>query len=460
MQLKTVKITNFRRFTNLTIENIPASVRLIMLAGPNGCGKSSFFDALNTWYGWNSKKNRNWESDYHVKAGTVPRDRFLNDVTLEFHDRQIADNKKILYLRSAYRNDPEFRITQLGRTGKQLDETHIRRMIDNDAAVSKNYQRLASKGLEDLYELGDKTTTFDKYRQDSIGNIARSFRKLFPAMTLHSLGNPVEDGTFRFSKGNSHGFVFKNLSGGEKAAFDLILDLLIATREYNDTIFCIDEPESHLNARLQADLLSVLYNIIPQQCQLILATHSVGMMRRARDIEADKPGSVIFLDFEADREGNERNFDEPQVIEPAKPDRRFWRRVYAVALDDLATLVAPSRVVICEGEPLTGAPVRNHSHDAQCYNCIFDAEFPDTRFVSMGSDQQIVSDKRGLAEALRLLIDGLHVMRLVDRDDRSDDEVVELSKSGIRVLSRRNLESYLFDDAVSKIACGEAGHGR
>ena len=77
----------------------------------------------------------------------------------------------------------------------------------------------------------------------------------------------------------------------------------------------------------------------------MLATHSIGMMRRAREIEAEKPGSVVFLDF-----GN-RNFDEPQIIEPTKPDRAFWKRAYGVALDDLATLVAPSRVVICEGHP-------------------------------------------------------------------------------------------------------------
>ena len=68
--------------------------------------------------------------------------------------------------------------------------------------------------------------------------------------------------------------------------------------------------------------------------------------------------------------------------------------------------MAPSRVVICEGEPLESQPVRNHSHDAKCYETIFEEEFPETRFVSMGSDQQIIGDKRGLAEALRLLVGG------------------------------------------------------
>ena len=61
--------------------------------------------------------------------------------------------------------------------------------------------------------------------------------------------------------------------GGEKAAFDLILDLIVRKREYNNTVFCIDEPESHMNTRLQAALLETLYYLIPENCQLFLATH-------------------------------------------------------------------------------------------------------------------------------------------------------------------------------------------
>ena len=138
-----------------------------------------------------------------------------------------------------------------------------------------------------------------------------------------------------------------------------------------------------MNARLQAELLSVLYDLIPENCQLMLATHSIGMMRRARDIEDEHPGSVVFLDFE------NHDFDCPRGIEPEKPSRTFWKNAYRVALDDLAALVAPERVVICEGHPRTEKPVRNHSHDARCYERILESEFPETRFVSMGNDREV-----------------------------------------------------------------------
>ena len=397
-----------------------------------------------------------WEPDYYVKRHwehSVP-ENWQDQVMIEFHDLHAGnpqDYRKTFYIRSAYRNDPDVQAHQLTRLGDPLDETRVSRMIDNDAAVGQNYHRLVSNAVEDVFERADGLTTLRDFRTQVTQEIDDAMKRLFLGLEFNSLGNPLADGTFRFTKGTSKGFLFKNLSGGEKSAFDLILDLVVTRHSYNNTVFCIDEPESHMNARIQAGLLSVLYDLTPPECQLMLATHSIGMMRRARDIAAKNPGSVIFLDFG----GHE--FDESVEIKPTVPDRAFWNATYEVALDDLAALVAPSRVVICEGEPLTSQPVNNHSHDAKCYETIFEKEFPETRFVSMGSDRQILGDKRGLAEALRLLVGGLEVVRLIDRDDRNDEEIADANRQGVRVLSRRNLESYLFDDEVLRALAVSVG---
>ncbi len=450
MRIKSVTIKDFKRFTDLTVQGIPETVRLIMLAGPNGSGKSSFFDALHTWHRWTSQKSPSWEADYHAKAGRPDHGGWNNSLsTIQLHESGYHPTKKSLYVRSAYRNDPEFRITRLQRQGDLLDLMPFGRMIDNDAAVGRNYQRLASQGLVDLYEGGP--TTFDEYLEKSIGAVREPLLRLFPDLALNSLGNPLENGTFHFSKGTSTGFAFMNLSGGEKAAFDLILDLAIAKRSYDDTLFCIDEPESHMNARLQAELLSVLYELVPETCQLMLATHSIGMMRRARDIETQHPGTVVFLDF------GDRDFDQPQVIEPTVPDRAFWQRAYEVALHDLAALLTPERVVICEGEPMNRNAGQNYSHDARCYERIFQDEFPETQFIPGGSASEVASDRRGIAYALGVLTQGTQVVRLVDRDSSSPDEIAELMSLGVRVLSGRNLESYLFDDEVLRALTDSVG---
>ena len=106
----------------------------------------------------------------------------------------------------------------------------------------------------------------------------------------------------------------------------------------------------------------------------------------------------------------------------------------------------------------TNTLARNHSQDARCYERIFEeAEFADTRFVSMGNDREVAGDWHGLAQALLTLVDGLQVVRLIDRDDRSDAEIAELRRLGVHVLSRRNLESYLFDDEVLRALAKSVG---
>ncbi len=456
MRFKRATIKDFKRFTDLTVHNIPETARLIMLAGPNGSGKSSFFDALHIWGESKSGRSSTWEAEYHAKrySPELGHANWNDRIQTELHEDlpdNVYDNRKTFYIRSAYRNDPEFLIGNLMRQGDPLDQIPVRRMIDNDASVSRNYQKLASKGFEDLYEQGDGSTTFTKYRKESIGDIRDALCQLFPDLKLNGLGNPLHDGTFRFTKGVSQGFVYKNLSGGEKAAFDLILDMVIARRDYDDTLYCIDEPESHMNSRLQAELLSVLYGLIPGKCQLMLATHSIGMMRRARDIGKENPGTVVFLDF-----GN-HDFDQKIVIEPTKPDRTFWKAVHEVALDDLAALIAPEKVIICEGEPKSTNIKRNYSHDARCYDQIFSDEFPEARFVPGGNDREVAEDKRGIEYTLGTLTKGTEVVKLIDRDARSPEEVIDLGEDGTRVLSRRNLESYLFDDEVLSALAASVG---
>lgn len=454
MRVKSVELKNFKRFHHRRID-LPETAKLVVLAGPNGCGKSSLFEAFNVWH----RQCGNWgigqNDSYYSKTGVagVPAMDFSNQVVIRMHGElpeHQSERRKLFYLRSAYRNDPQFEMGNISKQQTAVDQRRFERMIDNDAAVSNNYQRLASQALEDVFVNESENTTIGVFREKAIGDIRDSMKRIFPDLLLNDLGNPLDAGTFRFDKGASRQFRYLNLSGGEKAAFDLLLDFTVKRRAFDNTVYCIDEPEAHMGTRVQAALLEELVLNLPLSSQLWVSTHSVGMLRRARDIETASPGTVAFIDF------SDLDFDHSQSLVPTQPTRLFWERVLNIALDDLSLLVAPSRVVICEGSPL-GVSGKNSAFDATCYNAIFEAEFPDTRFLSAGNSLSVQGDRLALIAGIRALVSGCTLMRLIDQDDHSPAAVTQFEKDGIRVLSRRHIESYLYDDEILSALCAKVG---
>jgi hypothetical protein len=417
---KRVTAKSFRRFTDLEITDIPSTARLVVLAGPNGTGKSSLFDVFlrfqDRFIG-----HSGWESVYHGKRlGDV--EAAPDRITVEFYEPEPGDKRKLFYTLSAYRNEAMFSGTSIEPMPPMLQENRLRRMIQNDATVRANYQRLYAQGMEDAYENEKGTVTLQEFRDKTIGEIRDQLKNVLPEIELLSLGNPFKVESFRFAKGAAQKFNYMNLSGGEKAAFDLILDYTLKRKEFDDTVFCIDEPEAHLNPRVHGPMLDVLLSLTQPKSQLWIATHAIGMLRRARDLYFEKPGEVVFIDFEKD-------FDLTQVLLPLVPDRAFWRRSLQVALQDIAELVAPERIIACESAKKDGTP--GEGYDSEIYNIIFGQEFPETRFISIGSSTDVKGDRYLVVQAVADLIKGTRTLRLMDRDGMSEQEVKDHEKMGI-----------------------------
>lgn len=422
------------------------------MAGPNGSGKSSLIDAIRLWHGGHGS-GEGWFIDdaYHRKAGEEAI-QATQMVEVEFVEEiHPAVARKLIYARSAYRHEPDFSTSAIQRSGDLLDAPRSRRMIDTEAKVSDNYQRLVSATLDDLFVGAHDAETVAQLREKHVGRVRDAVLRLFPHLELQGPGDPLSGGTFFFRKGNQPEFHYKNLSGGEKAGFDLILDLVMKRVAYDNTIFFVDEPELHLNTRVQAALLEVLLELTPEGGQLWVATHSIGMMRKAQELASTEPTSVAFLDFEG------HDFNGAVTLTPIQPDREFWARALETALGDLAALVAPDRVVLCEGRPAGGTNTAKAEFDARCYRRIFAVEFARTDFVSVGNAADVATDRVELGRTIQTIVSGTEVVKVVDRDLRSEQEIQDLITTGTRVLTRRHLESYLLDPEVVDALCEQAG---
>ena len=447
MKIKWIKLEGFRRFKNLTIKDIPEEARLVVMIGPNGSGKSSVFDALLRLKYTNGRLLFSNFDSYYTKFD--PSEEVFKEPEVEFHTanpKTEEEWRRSVHTRSAYRNDT---LNNPGRLADQVPplKNHLRfsLLAENDQAVASNYNRLLNKWIERSSATGQREEKLGDLQNEIFGDLRDAIEELFrdPQLVLTGLGSQVDSRIFQFDKGTSSGFSYENLSSGEKAALDLILDVIVAKAEFNDTVFCIDEPEAHIHTKLQGPLLDQLYKLIPKNSQLWIATHSIGMVRKAQDLWRDKPDSVVFLNF-----GDETlNFDDDATITPTPPNSDFWARIYEIALGDLVELVITERTVFCE----------SRGFDSECYHNIFKSRYPDLTFEPIEEKGNVIKTVKAANLAIGKIAKNAKVMGIIDGDKATSGDRERNAKEGIRILSRKTIESYLLDDEVLKKLCEDHG---
>lgn len=446
-----VTLRDFKRFTQLDLD-LPEPSRLVMLCGPNGTGKSSLFEAFKSWQALAGPSSLTRDREYLLKGGANdPGPDVRQRISLTFHGAQPIEGEipRAMYFRTAYRNEASFLVNSISHVGDSLVGPAPGFMINNDSRVSDNYQRLAAQAFTSLFDDGDDDdVSKGELRERLIGRLSQVVRSVLPDLVVTGMGSPFAGGTFRFTKGISQDFAYMNLSGGEKAVFDLLLDLTVKSSDFAAAVIGIDEPEAHTSPRVQARLLDAMLDLAGPNAQLWLATHSISMLRRAQRLSDDNPGSVAFLDF------SDRDFDQPQTLTPVALSRSFWKGLVATSLGDVADLVAPLTLVLCEGQPSTGA---RSEFDPRCLRAIFGEHLADVDFIGIGGDKEVIGDQQGVGRAVQTVTPGTKVIRLVDRDDRESSEVEMLRADGVTVLTRRNLESYLLDEEVIERYCASLG---
>ena len=497
MKIKSIKLKNFKRFTDLTIEGLPETAKLVVMIGPNGCGKSSVFDALNcyTYVIINNAypsddtyispyepmhmmnyylKNDQSDPYLHMSAedvassgmevGKVLLADYVN-VTLQ-HEQETKEDELRVHIRSSLRNyllplhSDLFSTHSAEKVQLKLSKPPTEKEEDHTFGLNHwtlfSYQLTYGSTLEEMFrehwpelphELKEYAETVLSFKKEVIEEVSKAIARLF----TNPVSKLILDDNLRLclSLGDSEKLFmanekrppFFNLSVGEIAMFDLILDIVIKRVIDDETIICFDEPELHIHTKLQGQLLEELYNLISPKSQLWVATHSIGMVRKAQDLWREDPDSVVFLDFGRD------DFDEQVTLKPTTPDPDFWARTYDVALGDLAELVVTGRTVFCEGEDF----------DEECYRNIFKDTYPEVCFVSLGARGNVEKSVTAANLAIEKIARRAKVIGIVDRDKATDGEIKRNAKKGIRTLSRITIESYLLDDEVLTKLCEDHG---
>lgn len=138
------------------------------------------------------------------------------------------------------------------------------------------------------------------------------------------------------------------------------------------------------------------------------------------------------------------------MIKPTTINSTIWKRFIELAFGDFSKLIAPNRVVFCEGTP-KGREYKNF--DSQIYSKIFASKYPDTSFVSIGSCSELEDPNNISIQIISKVLSNSTLIKFVDRDDKSDGEIDDLKKKGLKVLKRRHIECYLYDDEIIEKLC-------
>jgi hypothetical protein len=467
MKISKVNIKDFKRFKDLTLDLGDKPAKIIALVGTNGCGKSSVLDAFIACGG-----------DYggQIGNGNIPEIFYRTDnkwahklISIEYLDDEgnIIDNSKLYHDHDFYKNNRKiifsFRSPYRYNTSLNISEIRATDPIENnsdgascslnlDSKVENNYRRLLgfyNKVME------EKDIRPSEAKIKVMGLLNQSIKNCLD-LEIVSLGNVAQnDGTLNFKKSDSDiTFSFDSLSAGEKEVVDILLDLFLRREKYKNSIFLLDEPELHINTSIQKKLMIEIEKLIGDEGQIWIATHSIGFLRAFQE---ELSGKCQVIQFE----NNMRFASEAITLTPVANNRTTWKSIFSTALDDLTGLIAPNRIIYCEGRDEPRPDGSERGLDAQVLNNIFNAEYPDTVFVSSGGNTELDQRSCIALAILGKVFPDMEIWVFRDRDMASGKLVSEKERqeylankdARFRVMKRWEIENYLFDEEVLRKYC-------
>lgn len=447
MKIKSIQLKNFKRFTDLTLADIPKNTKLVLLIGANGSGKSSIFDgfryAINTNLSTLKKGRLNNYSAIDIDRIRLIKEKqeYYDKISLqEINIRISLDNNEIIDSskdkvknwnkkfigRSSNRIVPKIPFVAVDLEAIESDFDSPVSSIENDTRFINDimgYLRQINVALRKPLFLAQKSNNAQIFKEliqplnESLINVFGTDNNL--TLSLIDIEDAIapEPAKLIFQKGNSK-INYDLLSHGEKQVIILLLNFIVRKKQYQDAIIYIDEMDCHLNTALQETLLKeITEKWIPDNSQLWTASHALGFIDYAQ-----KTDNAVILDFDS------LNFDVPQIITPQSKE---VLDVYDLAIPKsiLSQLFKDKKIVFCENK------------NDEYYNLI---GLNNILFVGLKDSRDVFLNAKNDNSKFTLR----------DRDFISDTEIVRIQKKfpNHRILKYYDFENYLYHpDNINEI---------
>jgi len=486
MKITRLEIVNWRGFSNIVID-VPKGATLVALIGENGVGKSSILDVVNS-----AAHRLGLSSGVDIPRGDPFNETHEINVSVDLGNsiHQIAPpelleslkqngiiNPQNLTLKSSSSGGQQIYLTESPnhQMGPQIVQMMIERLrlaaetfhlsldadrayppqmiqaheygqsLDNDWDSAGHRKHRAFASSRSKYEewlkylVGTEAKKATEFTQatrlahlkgeerpkfeDQFLNYGSSVKSVLPH--LQFLGVDTKSKSILFDSMGTP-ITFNKLSGGEREIAFVIGQ--IERFGLRNGLLLIDEPELHLNPEMIRTWISYLRDTVTEG-QTWIATHSMEAVEAAG----------LECSFVVQRTPETR-----KVSEVASLADRPALSVLSAAIGSPAFSIAQKRFIFIEGD-------RSGAERDKFFRLIdlvkVDKNY---RFMEGGGCKEIVRK----VDACRMLSEdqgGLHIGGIVDRDHRTEEEILELTKAGLFILPFHEIENAFIHPAALEI---------
>ena len=485
MYIEELRIGSFRHLRDLSFGPFRRPINpseLIILAGPNGGGKSSVLEllskALTATYGWQYWNSRGSASEtYALKIG-LDDDEIEALINIDAKERSQSDadghasfnryvratkgfwiENNLTVLTGSDANDSRrarklsssmyanhqrklgffvrserafrtrgYSYPNLANRAAKLQPAHFNTFSWHSTENQYNeiYDFLIEQSYDYIYKLGQYQKLVlggnpAKLPDDPITEYNKLLERIFPEYKFVDVEENNLSLRIKLPTGNT--ITFDELSSGEKEAF-FILALFIR-HSINNSIIVIDEPDLHLHPELARKLLRIMRVIQPQN-QIWCATHSAELI--------DEAGRerTYFLRASTDRTRVECT---PATAENA--ELSILRDMYGYS----GYVGISKKIIFSEGI--------ESSADRKTFVNLFARMADEIKIIPAGSNQELYRVNAAVLALLQSDFARCEFYLVRDHDFLSDVAVAKHTAQAARrlfVLSRYHIENYLLDD--------------